>query len=443
MSRSSSSAASLLLSVLIAASLGACGDKDDGGGGDDGAADGGSVDDGGSTDSGAGDSAEPEPIHGTVTGRITVELYDYQTGDAVSWDDYKSFPFGPIFVAAYKEVTDDKGETSLEYKGQTSLLTPTPSSDGDEYEVNVTLQVDGNVHFYAALDWDGDTVIGTDEPRGVYPSAVAIKDGSTTEDVDMTIVAPVNTGGGGCGATTEIRGEALITSSWVDGDVAVMTTTVDGAGPIHSTRLTPTSDGAGASGEYVLAVCADTGKNNLIGAWDSNGNEVFDPADRWGTYLSAPDTDGNPITIGSGVLADHLVQIPYGDEGGLSVYPFVSASGTLTWTGGAFDGMPAGTTIYALALKYRPSGDVSVADLEAYDIMSWTEADYAGQSSLDWELGLPVNSVAFLWFYADTDGDGVVNEVDEPVGSAGSSDGRFPTGTSSSTGIEVELGSGA
>ncbi|RME28363.1 MAG: hypothetical protein D6798_02585 [Deltaproteobacteria bacterium] len=430
-----------LLFVATMPTLVGCGDKDDDGD-DGGVGDGGVADDGGAADSGAGDSAEPEPIHGTVTGRITVELYDYQTGDAVSWDEYDSFPFGPIFVAAYKEVTDDKGETRLEYKGQTALLAPTPSSEGDEFEVNVTLQVEGNVHFYAALDWDRDTVIGSDEPRGVYPSAVAIEDGGTVEDVDMTIVAPVNTGGGSCEATTEIRGEALITSTWVDGDVAVMTTTVDGIGPIHSTRLTPTPDGAGASGNYVLTVCAGTGQNNLIGAWDSNGNEILDPADRWGTYLSAPDTDGNPITIGSTVLKDHLVQIPYGDAGGLSVYPFVSASGTLTWAGGSFDGLPAGTIIHALALKYRPSGDVAVADLEAYDQVTWTEAEFAGRTSLDWELGLPINSVAFLWFYADTDGDGVVNEVDEPVGSAGSSDGRFPTGTTSSTGIEVELSTG-
>ncbi len=437
-------APSLALSVMVVGlGLVACGDKDtkdDTGtiGGDGGVTDGGSDDDGG-----AGDSGEPELIHATVTGRVTVELYDSQTGDAVSWDDYDTFPFGPIFVAAYKERTEE-GVRTLDHKGETVIVAPTASGDGDLYELPVTLAADGSVKLYAVLDWDGDTVIGTDEPRGVYPTLVEVTDEGTTEGIDITIVAPVNTGGGGCGAgTMSIRGEALVTSTWVDGNVAVMTLSASGEGPEHSTTIVPEPDGAGASGDYSLTSCADVGEKQLVGAWDSNGNGVFDPTDQWGTYLSKPDTDGNPITVGTGTLTGYDVYIPFGDGHGLSVYPFVSASGTLTWSEGGFDGLPAGTQIHAFALKYRPSGDVAVDDLEVYDFITWTEDDYAGKTELAWELGLPVNSVAFLWFYADTDADGIVNEFGEPVGSAGTdSNGRFPTGTSSTTGLEVELAPG-
>lgn len=438
----------LLFSVSVLA-LAGCGDKDDDDTGSAGGDDGGSTEDGGSAsdggtegDGGSSDGGEEEEmVRGTVTGRVYVELYDYSSGDAVSWEDYgETFPFGPIFVSAYKEATDDAGMLTLEYKGQTAIANPTPSEDGDAYEVPVTLAYEGNVHLYAALDWDRDTVIGTDEPRGVYPSMVEITDGGTAEGVDITIVAPVNTGGGSCGSTMHVRGEAVLTSDWVDGDIAVMLLNTSGQGPYHSTRLTPISEGAGASGDYDLTSCAGYGDMNLVGAWDSNGNGIFDPMDMWGSYISSPDTDGNPVTIGSGTLDGYTVQIPFGDGDGLSVYPFVSASGTLSWAGGAFDALPAGSTVHAVALKYRPSGDVELASLEAYDHQEWGPSDYAGLSTLDWELALPVNSVAFLWFYADTDDDGIVNEHGEPVGSSGTDgNGRFPTGTSSTTDLAVEL----
>lgn len=443
----------LALCCTLALGLSACGDKDDdtgstgsGGGSDDGGDDGvigeDEDDDDGGSGSGDGGEEEDEPVHGTVTGRVYVELYDYTTGDSVSWDDYGgTFPYGPIFIAAYKDGTDDEGAPTLDYKGQTAIALPTPNSEGDAFEVPVTLGVEGNVKLYAALDYDGDTVIGTDEPRGVYPATVKITDGGTAEGVEITIVAPVNVpGGGGCGSgVIDLRGEAILTSDWVDGDIAVMLLDTERQGPYHSTRVTPTSEGAGASSDYDLATCAGYGDMNLVGAWDSNGNGVFDPMDLWGSYVVDEVTDGNPVDVGLGVLDGLEVRIPFGSSEGLGVYPFITASGALTWSGGSFDGLPAGATVHAVALKYRPSGDVNLDELEAYDSQEWTSAEYAGKSSLDWELMLPVNSVAFLWFYVDADADGLVNEHGEPVGSAGSTDGRFPTGTSSTSGLSVEL----
>jgi len=121
---------------------------------------------------------------------------------------------------------------------------------------------------------------------------------------------------------------------------------------------------------------------------------------------------------------------------------FVTAAGNLTWSGGSFDDLPDGTVLHALALKFRPEGETVLSDTDAYDSSTWVAADYAGKSSLDWEILVPANSVVFLWFYADTDADGIVNEPFEPVGSAGDdTDGRFPTGTTSTDGYTVELDS--
>jgi len=419
----------------------ACGDKDwDGDSGGTGG-DAGATDDGGSSDDGgiADDTGEHPPIHATVTGHITVDLYDYSTGDAVSWDDYgTTFPFGPIFVAAYQQAGRDD---PLRYRGQTALLSPTAGADGDTYSLPVTLDESGNVRIYAALDWDGDTIIGSDEPRGFWPVELKVTDGGTISDVDITLTGAVNVpAGGGCDVV-QIQGDAVITHTWVDGDVAIMTTTTDGVGPIWSTRVTPTADGGGASAPYDLSVCASSGDEKLIGAWDSNGNGIFDPADTWGAYASEPDVDGNPITIGSGTLAGKDVQIPLGDDAdNLGVYPFVYASGTVSWSGGAFDGLPAGTVIHGLALKYRPWGDLTLTSLDTYDTVTFEPKDYAGKSSLDWDLLLPSNSVAFVWFYADTDADGILNEAGEAIGSIGTdSNGRLPTGTASSDGYGIVM----
>lgn len=426
----------LFSSFIFVSPMLACGDKDDTGGD-------GTIGDGGGGDAGGtdGGSTEPEPVRGTINGTVTVQLYDYQTGDSVSWEDYGTdFPFGGIFVGAYQ---DADGDDPLHYAGQDAIGAPTASDAGDTYSLPVEIDEDGTVRVYAALDWDGDRIIGTDEPRGVWQTEIEITDGTTIDDIDLTIVAPINTGGGPCAyGTMEVRGDVVLTSSWVDGDVAAMVLTTEGDGPIHSTVDTPVVDGAGASAEYALTTCAESGDRNLVGAWDSNGNGLFDPMDLWGTYISKPDVDGNPITIGAGTLSGYDIQVPFGDGKGLGIVPFVTASGTLTWSGGAFDDLPAGTVLYAMALKFRPEGETVVADTEAYDSSTWTSADYAGLSELEWEILVPANSVVFLWFYADTDADGIVNEAFEPVGSQGTdTDGRFPTGTTSTDGYTVQLDS--
>ena len=433
--------------ALIGSPMFACGDKDPGGG-DGTVADGGSTDggstiggtDGGATDGGTtdGGTTEPEPITATISGRVRVQLYDYTTGAQVNWEDYgPTFPFGDIFIGAYEQEGRD---SPLRYHGDSAILDPTPALDGDPYTLPVTMDADGTVRVFAALDWDADRVVGTDEPRGMSTVELEITDGASFKDVDLTIVAPVNvTGGGGCD-TMQIQGDIVLTSTWVDGDVAAMTTWTDGTGPLYVATATPSVDGGGASAPYALTSCASLGPVNLIGAWDRNGNGLFDPTDLWGTYTTSTDVDGNPVEIGTSALAGYDIQIPFGDGEGLSIVPFVTASGTLGWSTGSLQDMPEGTVLHAMALKFRPEGEVEVDELETYDHQVWEPADYKGRDTVEWELLMPANSVAFLWFYADTDADGLVNEAFEPVGSQGTdADGRFPTGTTSSEGYSVVL----
>ena len=59
-------------------------------------------------------------------------------------------------------------------------------------------------------------------------------------------------------------------------------------------------------------------------------------------------------------------------------------------------------------------------------------------TSLDYVLLAPSSSVVYLWAYGDLDGDGVLNEVGEPVGSFGPT-GRFETSTSNESGLDMAL----
>jgi hypothetical protein len=171
----------------------------------------------------------------------------------------------------------------------------------------------------------------------------------------------------------------------------------------------------------------------LFGVVDLNGNGLIDPSDTWGSYVTAPDTSGNPVTIGTTDLNNYEVQIPLaGAEDGLSIVPFITISGDVSMEdGGTFDSLPAGTSIYVVALKYAPNNDLAVSSLEtgSYDMAEFAWADLTGQASKAYSFAVPANTILYLWAYADVDGDGVVNEETEPVALSGSDvNGRLDVG---------------
>ncbi len=460
----------LLLLASASLALSACGDKDDGGSGDvdtgtstgtDGSdgtdgtdgTDGGDGADG--TDGGdegaddGDDGTEPDPITATVEGTVTVELYQVVDGDreAVAWADFASdFPFGPIFVAAY----EDDGSGREDYAGTTTVWSPTQAANS--FSLSVSMPAEGPVKVYAMLDENGNRIMESDEPIGAWNADVEIVDGGLATGVEITVLVDVSdylnggggSGGSGGGGCTElsVNGPVTVTPDF-EGEGLAMLMNLDGTGPVAWDWFDVGAvSGGGGSASYDIPVCANEGNVELVGAIDSNGNQLIDPADLSGAYVISPDVNGNPVVVGTSDLNGYEIQIPIlGADGepetnGVSVVPFVNVSGTVTYDSGRIDGLPAGSAVYVTALKYRPSTGVSASTLatDAYDVDSfdWT-ADINGNASLSYNLVVPAGQTVYLWAYADTDLDGNVNESGEPVSSAGSDSGAYDSGATSST----------
>jgi hypothetical protein len=448
----------LMLGTLLTTLMG-CPPKDDGssGAGDDtsGIGDDTSVsgDDTATGDDTAEDTGEPPPppVTATVSGTVTVEAYidgpdgREEVDEAVYFDG--GFPYGPVFVSG----TQDNGSGGLSYKGSDAILSPTFT--GDAYEMTVTLTEDGSIRVFAILDEQRNYIIETHDPIGVHPDDVAIVDGGVLTGVDITILVEANTdggsggggGGGGPGCDVNISGDFdVVSTSFVAGRVGLaMLTTTAGVGPVQWGWVEPAVTATGGEAPYDFDACPSQGQMNLVGAWDSNANTLIDPEDQWGAYVTAPDTDGNPVTIGATDLSGLDIQVPIGEgESPLSVVPFVQITGDVSVGGGAFDDLPAGTTVYVAALKYRPSGAVSATTMEsdAYDYEAVEWPDLTGNSSFAYDLGVPANTEVYLWAYADEDVDGLVNESGEAVASGGADDnGRMNTGATDQS-EDLELG---
>lgn len=440
----------------------ACGDKDDFGGSDT-AGIGGDADTDVDTDT--DDTAdedtdtdvdtdtddEPEPmITATLRGTVTVEAYTNGPDGREEVDEAAyfggTFPFGPVFVSA----TSDSG-SSLSYVGSDAILTPTFT--GNTYELTVRMPATGEVGVYASLDVENNLIVETGDPIGVHPSRIEITDGAEIEGVDITILVDAESapgwgsgsgsgsggsgGGGGCDVLID-GGFSITSSAFSTGTLALaMLTTTSGEGPTAFGWVDATATASGGEGDYAFEACGNQGQMNLVGAFDSNANGMIDPADTWGAYVSAPETSGNPVTVGSSDLSGYDIEVPIGDgESALSVVPFVSLTGNVVVGGGSFDDLPAGSTVYVAALKYRPSGATSTASLEsdAYDFMRVDWPDLTGNTSFAYDLGVPAGTTVYLWAYADEDVDGLVNESGEAVASGGTDDnGRLDTGRTDHT----------
>ncbi|MDP2314595.1 MAG: hypothetical protein Q8P41_16955 [Pseudomonadota bacterium] len=395
--------------------------------------------DGDSTDDTGGsiDSGDTDPVDrasGLVNGTVTVQLYEAGTDEdinEITWDEYGgNFPFGAIFVAAY---TVDETTNATTYYDE--FVISAPSTAGDGYSLEIDPDDTETVYVYAALDWWPDGVIGTTEPIGLHGDLVAVVEGGETNDVDIVINSPLlPTGGGGGGTYVALTGDVAIDAAYGGGDAKVMLYDSFGQGPSYVTSLTPTATADGAEGTFSLSVGANYGEGRLLGAWDDDMNGLIEPTDTWGAYVVAGE-NANPITVLDADISGYTVLLPYGLPPALT--PFVRIEGAITYDSD-FSSFAAGTTIYVAALRTRPTADFGVADLgRAYDWQSFTGAELAG-TSLDYLLVSPSNAVAYVWAYADTDGDGLLNEPGEPVGSAGRS-GRIATGSTNTTGLDLPL----
>lgn len=435
--------------ILIALSLGCIGHTGDG------ADDSATTDDSnpGGMDSGAAgdDTGNGGEVHGELRGTVTVQLYTYDDDgelEYLSWEDAydDAWRFGSIWVTAYQ----DDGNGHETYHGSDAILGP--QTGPNEYEISVDLDEATELRLYAQVDYWGDGILGSGEPMGIYPDAVLVQHGDAHGDLDISILAPYydfdSNGGDGsawCGADPiTVSGDVLITAGYAGGVATAMLLDPAGNGPYHWDYTTPVSNGSGATGAYSFSSCANYGDMKLVGAHDRDGDTLITPMDRWGAYITSPDVDGNPITVAGEDLTEMDVQVPLGNgETPFDIVPFISISGDVTVAGGQFDDLSPGSTVHVAALKYRPSGEISVSTLEeeAYDLTTWEPGDTSGQTALPYSLSVPANTIVYLWAYADSGTNGLVNESGEYVASGGENDaGKFPTGSTNSTGQDLNLG---
>lgn len=434
----------LVLMLALGCTEGGKGEDQDGLKGGEGGADGTDADD---ADDIVGPPEVDWEVEGKVTGSITVELFgEDENGErySIPWEEsgYDEWPFGPIFVAAY-EVGDD-GQAGR-YAGTEVIFRPEMGTT--TYELPVRLHDAKDVYVYAAIDVLGDGVIGTEDPRGVWPRAIAMSDGHTEADVDMTVLTQaadeVICEGG---ETIEIDGAAYITMDYWGGPIAVMLMDSDGNGPYHVAEALEVGAGEGATTSYTLEVCPDYGEMQLVAAWDANLNGIHDGGDVWGVYSATGERNNNPITVGSRNMTNFPMWLPLGDRPGVDILPFVTMQGTVSLASGEpLSSLPAGTTVYVVALKYRPSGDLLVTDPAVHfdiETFTWSELSAAG-TTIDWNLLLPSDTIVYLWTFADVDGDGIVNGPGEPIGAFNAADhGKTPTGQDGFGGIELVLNDG-
>lgn len=414
-------------------------------------------DSGGLVDS--GDTGEEATGDATITGTVQVELYSYDEDGELVWEEWEplygdDFPFGAIFVAAYR--LDDES-MSMNYLDQYVIRSPDP--EGNTYELAVDPEEAEQVRVYALLDYWADGILASNEPMGIWPAVIDVAPGATTSDVDIDIPAPyydfsqggsgggpggVGGGGGGGGDWDPndyitITGTGLITEPYAGGSAMALLYDAAGDGPYYADAFTPTATDGGAEGLYEVWAPKNWGNGRLLGAWDANFNGLIDPADEWGSYVDETGTTLNPIVIAEDDYTDATIMIPDGLDSNPSAVPFVVISGELAISGG-FDAI-AGSSVHIMASKYRPDIDLTVSDIPAlsYDYQTWSGSDVTGDT-LSFTLIAPANTIVYLWGYVDSDLDGKVNEAGEAVASYGTdSSGRLATGDSSHTGLSLGL----
>ncbi|MSQ03197.1 MAG: hypothetical protein EXR71_15120 [Myxococcales bacterium] len=407
--------------------------------------------DSGNTDNGIED--------GIITGTVQVELYTYDAAGEMVWQEWEpvygdDFPFGAIFVAAYKL---DEESFSMAYLDQYVVRSPDP--EGNTYELQVDPADASSVRVFAVLDYWADGILATTEPMGIWPDVIDVVAGAEVTGVDVDIPVPYyefgggggggggnGVGGGGGGGEWNrddyvlISGAGLITESYAGGSCMALLYGSDGTGPYYADGFTPTRTDDGAEGTYAMWVAKNYGVGELLGAWDSNFNGLIDPADRWGGYVDSTGASLNPISIGTADMPDSTLMIPDGNNSNPSAVPFVLLAGDVTISGG-FDALEPGAQVHVAAMKFRPEDDLSVADIPAiaYDYQTYAGADVTG-SALSFTLIAPANTIVYLWAYLDAEGDGVINEAGEAVASYGNNPaGHLPTGSESHLGLEMPL----
>jgi|TARA_B110000495_G_C22977906_1_gene574550 hypothetical protein len=410
-----------------------------------------------------------------IRSKVMVELYttnDDGQREFLSWDEavgpVGEFPFGSIFVAAYKP--EDEGRQH--YFDEHTVTRPRVT--GDTYRLQVDPEATGVINIYATLDVRSDGIVGSAEPLGIHPDPIEVEAYGEMTDADLVIlvdwdrwgpggwgwqdvggyVPPVDSDGDGIIDDTPecqliaIAGNVTLNGAYSGGNGMVMLLDNAGGGPYQQDEFTPIPTGSGATAEYNMGVCANAGPMQIIGAYDSNGNGLVDPADLWGAYVTSPGENGNPLMIEDVRLDEINVDIPIGGGGpAVSVVPFVHLSGIAFPESqphfSSFETVEgAGVDLYVVALQYPLSFDMDVESFEedGYAVKVWESSALGSAESVEWDLTVPANTVVYLYAFVDTDLDGIVNEELEPRAFSGSGEvAALSTGEDGLSGIVLRV----
>ena len=390
-----------------------------------------------------------------IRSKVMVELYttnDDGQREFLSWEEavgpVGEFPFGSIFVAAYKP--EDEGREH--YFDEHTVTRPRVT--GDTYRLQVDPEATEAINIYATLDVRSDGIVGSAEPLGIHPDPIEVEAYGEMTNADLVIlvdwdrwgpggwgwqdvggyVPPVDSDGDGIIDDTPdcqliaIAGNVTLNGAYSGGNGMVMLLDNAGGGPYQQDEFTPIPTGSGATADYNMGVCANAGPMQIIGAYDSNGNGLVDPADLWGAYVTSPGVNGNPLMIEDVRLDEINVDIPIGGGGpAVSVVPFVHVSGIAFPESqphfSSFEVVEgAGVDLYVVALQYPLSFDMDVESFEedAYAFQVWESSVLGSAESVEWDLTLPANTVVYLYAFIDADLDGIVNEELEPRAFSGS-----------------------
>ncbi len=361
----------------------------------------------------------------TAAGAVTVSLLrsdDAGDHSRVSWEDSTcDGPLGPIAVVATQEI--DGAVTAvgqaLLYPGDTE-----PFDVAQPFEMALAFTADAPVQIHAVVDRMGDGVLGRDDPRGLAGEPWALGDGDALTDLAIEIRALE------CGApevceTVSVAGTVI---GALPLPVAVVAATEDAA-VVSMTWVEPDlpavcDDSAfspDAAIPFEIELCADR-PTRLHAGQDLDDDGLLTPLDAWSTGLSAVGAVGNPVAPDARALEAltlHIEALPGILPGPAAA---VTLGGQVRLADGAFKILGDDAQVIVVARdSLPPQAEHDLADVEAaaFDLMIWSSDELSGRSAVDFALRLPTDSLAYLWAYADEDGDGLVNESGEPVASGG------------------------
>ena len=124
-----------------------------------------------------------------IRSKVMVELYttnDDGQREFLSWDEavgpVGEFPFGSIFVAAYRP--EDEGREH--YFDEHTVTRPRVT--GDTYRLQVDPEATEAINIYATLDVRSDGIVGSAEPLGIHPDSIEVEAYGEMTNADLVIL---------------------------------------------------------------------------------------------------------------------------------------------------------------------------------------------------------------------------------------------------------------